>query len=345
MLLMRSCRAFMRSITAPHVIVTALLILILIASCRHFTIAQAAADKGLVELESIDVDPKRPERRDFGSLTLLSAFQLASKDKRFGGLSGLSVGRDGRLYAVSDQGYWLSASMLLDPDGALKDLVDWRIAPILTTTKLPVSGRLRDAEALAQARDGSFLVAFEGLHRIWRYSPPPKTFESTPVSVQIPSAVAQAPSNGGIEALATLADGRLLIIAEELENPDGSVKAWVLDDGQFTELSYLPAKGFRVTDCAALNDGDVLVLERRYVPFGILSARLTRVKAGSLRPGAKLAGKELLKLEQPLAVENFEGIAVQQTSNGTMIFIVSDDNYSSFQQTLLLQFLLPDSDP
>ena len=60
---------------------------------------------------------------------------------------------------------------------------------------------------------------------------------------------------------------------------------------------------------------------------------------------AKLAGKELLKLEQPLAVENFEGIAVQQTSNGTMIFIVSDDNYSRFQQTLLLQFLLPDSDP
>jgi len=316
-----------------------------LVSCSDAAVDRKTTHARLVELVPIDVDPKRVDRRNFGALTLLSAFQLASKDKRFGGLSGLSVGRDGRLYAVSDHGYWLSASILLGPDDALKDLVDWRIAPILTTTKLPVSGRLRDAEALAQARDGSFLVAFEGLHRISLYSPPPETFESTPVSVQIPSAVAQAPSNGGIEALATLADGRLLIIAEELENPDGSVKAWVLDDGQFTELSYLPAKGFRVTDCAALNNGDVLVLERRYVPFGILSARLTRVTAGSLRPGAKVAGKELLKLEQPLAVENFEGIAVQQTSNGTMIFIVSDDNYSSFQQTLLLQFLLPDSDP
>ena len=325
-------------------IIVRVLVSFSLVSCSDAAVDRQTTHARLVELVPIEVDPKRVERQNFGALTLLSAFQLTSKDKRFGGLSGLSVGRDGRLYAVSDQGYWLSASMLLDPDGALKDLVDWRIAPILTTTKLPVSGRLRDAEALAQARDGSFLVAFEGLHRIWRYSPPPKTFESTPVSVQIPSAVAQAPSNGGIEALATLADGRLLIIAEELENPDSSVKAWVLDDGQFTELSYLPAKGFRVTDCAALNNGDVLVLERRYVPFGILSARLTRVKAGSLRAGAKLAGKELLKLEQPLAVENFEGIAVQQTSNGTMIFIVSDDNYSSFQQTLLLQFLLPDSD-
>jgi len=326
-------------------IIVRVLVSFSLVSCSDAAVDRKTTHARLVELVPIDVDPKRVERRNFGALTLLSAFQLASKDKRFGGLSGLSVGRDGRLYAVSDHGYWLSASMLLGPDDALKDLVDWRIAPILTTTKLPVRGRLRDAEALAQARDGSFLVAFEGLHRISLYSPPPETFESTPVSVQIPSAVAQAPSNGGIEALATLADGRLLIIAEELENPDGSVKAWVLDDGQFTELSYLPAKGFRVTDCAALNNGDVLVLERRYVPFGILSARLTRVTAGSLRPGAKVAGKELLKLEQPLAVENFEGIAVQQTSNGTMIFIVSDDNYSSFQQTLLLQFLLPDSDP
>ena len=326
-------------------IIVRVLVSFSVVSCSGAPVDRMTTHTRLVELVPIDVDPKRVERRIFGSLTLLSAFQLVSKDKRFGGLSGLSVSADGSLYAISDQGYWLSASMLLDPDGALKDLVDWRIAPILTTTKLPVRGRLRDAEALAQARDGSFLVAFEGFHRIWRYSPPPKTFESIPVSVQIPSAVAQAPSNGGIEALATLADGRLLIIAEELENPDGSVKAWVIDDGQFTELSYLPAKGFRVTDCAALNNGDVLVLERRYVPFGILSARLTRVKAGGLRPGAKLAGKELLKLEQPLAVENFEGIAVQQTSNGTMIFIVSDDNYSSFQQTLLLQFLLPDSDP
>ena len=326
-------------------IIARILVSFSLVSCSDAAVDRKTTHARLVELVPIDVDPKRVERRNFGALTLLSAFQLASKDKRFGGLSGLSVGRDGRLYAVSDHGYWLSASILLGPDDALKDLVDWRIAPILTTTKLPVRGRLRDAEALAQARDGSFLVAFEGLHRISLYSPPPETFESTPVSVQIPSAVAQAPSNGGIEALATLADGRLLIIAEELENPDGSVKAWVLDDGQFTELSYLPAKGFRVTDCAALNNGDVLVLERRYVPFGILSARLTRVTAGSLRPGAKVAGKELLKLEQPLAVENFEGIAVQQTSNGTMIFIVSDDNYSSFQQTLLLQFLLPHSHP
>jgi hypothetical protein len=289
------------------------------------------------------VDPKRPGRKTFGSLTLLSAFQLESKDKRFGGLSGLSVGADGKLYAISDRGYWLSASMQFDSNGALMNLVDWQIAPMLTTTKTPVTGRLRDAEALALAQDGSFLVAFEGNHRIWRYNPPPNTFNSTPVSVKIPLAIRRAPSNGGLEGLTLLPDGRLLILTEEFANADGSFKGWLIEEGKSAELSYVPADGFRVTDCAALPNGDVLVLERRYTLIAILSARITLVKADTVQPGAKLTGKELLRLEQPLAAENYEGIAIKQTSNGTMIFIVSDDNYSSFQQTLLLQFLLPNS--
>ena len=319
------------------------ILMTVVVSCLRPAPARIASKIPLIELTAIDVDPKRPGRKNFGSLTLLSAFQLESKDKRFGGLSGLSVGADGKLYAISDRGYWLSASMQLDSNGALMNLVDWQIAPMLTTTKTPVTGRLRDAEALAQAQDGSFLVAFEGNHRIWRYNPPPNTFNSTPVSVEIPLAIRRAPSNGGLEGLTLLPDGRLLILTEEFANADGSFKGWLIEEGKSAELSYIPADGFRVTDCAALPNGDVLVLERRYTLIAILSARITLVKANTVQPGAKLAGAELLKLEQPLAAENYEGIAIKQTSNGTMIFIVSDDNYSSFQQTLLLQFLLPNS--
>jgi hypothetical protein len=146
-----------------------------------------------------------------------------------------------------------------------------------------------------------------------------------------------------LEGLTLLPDGRLLILTEEFANADGSFKGWLIEEGKFAELSYVPADGFRVTDCAALPNGDVLVLERRYTLIAILSARITLVKADTVQPGAKLTGKELLRLEQPLAAENYEGIAIKQTSSGTMIFIVSDDNYSSFQQTLLLQFLLPNS--
>lgn len=332
----------MFAVNALRSAVLVFLVLPLSAAWPSGAFAQTKSAAIRVELVPTEVDPERPERRNFGSLKLLSAFHLQSKDRRFGGLSGLSIGPDGKLYAISDRGYWLSAKIMTDANGALSNLVDWRIAPMLTPAKKPVGGSWRDAEALAQARDGSLFVAFEGAHRIWRYPPPPATFESTPTVVPLPAAVLRAPRNGGIEGLCALADGRLLALTEEFRNPDGSFKAWLIDDSRSAELSYVPANGFRVTDCAALDNGDVLVLERRYAPIGILSARVALVKAGTLTPDAKLAGKELLKLEHPLAAENYEGIAAQRTPQGTAVFIVSDDNYGWFQQTLLLQFFLPD---
>jgi len=292
-------------------------------------------NSSLVDLSPIDVDPKHPGRTEFGALRLVSAFHLSSRDERFGGLSGLSIGSDGRLYAISDQGFWLSAKMVRNENDALMNLLDWQIGT-------PVSGSLRDAEALTGAADGSFLVAFESIHRLWRYVAPPLTMKSVPNTVQIPPEISRAPANGGMEGIASLPDGRLLILTEEFANRDGSFKGWLMDAERTVELSYMPAPGFHVTDCATLDNGDVFVLERRYVPFGILSARVTLIKGEQVRAGAKLRGKELLKLEQPLAAENYEGIAVQRTPRGTIIFIVSDDNYSSFQQTLLLQFLLAD---
>lgn len=302
--------------------------------------AELAAKTRLVEMNPFALDVKNPDRKQFGALTFMGAFQLNAKDKRFGGLSGLALGADGKLYAISDHGYWLSARMIHNADGALVDLVEWQIAPLLTPEKIPVTRSLADAEALSRAQDGSFLVAFEGRHRIWRYAPPPNTFESTPTPVPVPPELARAPNNGGLEGLTALPDGRLLALTETFANPDGSFKGWLLDGNQFAELSYLPAKGFHVTDCAALANGDVLVLERRYRSFGVLSGRLTVVDGKLVNPGAKLSGRELLRIEYPLVVENFEGLAVQETAEGTMIYLVSDDNYNLFQKTLLLQFLL-----
>jgi hypothetical protein len=256
-------------------------------------------------------------------------------------LSGLSIGTDGKLYSVSDRGYWVSAQMNFDTEGRLIDLTNWTIQSILSTNGAAVTAPLYDAEALARAPDGSFLVAFEEVHRIWRYPPPPATFDSLPAPVPVPLELANAPANGGLESIAVLPDGRILVIAEEFANPDRTFKGWVLEDGRFAELSYLPSDGFEASDCAALKNGDVIVVERRYVPFGILSARLKLVKASNIRAGAKLIGEELLRLQSPLEVDNFEGIAVQEDPvKGATIYLVSDDNYNPFQRTLLLQFRL-----
>ena len=324
-----------------RIVSLALLMLSLSGADSPEVTAQIRPDRIEVETISINLDEKHPERKSFGSLQLLSAIHLRSKDRRFGGLSGISFGTDGRLYAVSDRGYWVSAAVDFDKDGVISSLGDWQIAPMLAPTSQPVSGTLRDAEALTGTADGSFLVGFEGAHRVWRYAAPPATMSHTPAPIDIPPALARAPRNGGIEALTELPDRRLLLLTEDFRRSDGSVRGWLREADRWEELSYMPADGFSVTDCVALAHGDLLVMERRFALIAILSTRVTIVASTAIRPGAKLTGKEILRLEQPLTVENFEGMAIRETEQGTSVFLMSDDNYNPFQQTLLLQFLLP----
>jgi hypothetical protein len=315
-----------------------------LSACGDRYVVSAVADAPQVELLPIQIDKRNPERVDFDRLWLLGAFQLRSRDQRFGGLSGLAIGADHKLYAVSDRGFWLSGRMHLSASRQLVNVTDWQIAPLLTTKGKPVDNRsLADAEALAQASDGSFLVAFEHTHRIWRYRAPPHTFSSPATPVPIPSEIMKAPRNGGMEALSILPDGRIFVIAEELKNPDETVKAWLIDGDNSAQLSYYPATGFAVSDSTALSSGDVIVLERRFQFPGSFAARLTMIRGEQIRPGAVLKGEELVRLEAPLSTDNFEGVTAIQSDTDTMIFLVSDDNYFTLQRTLLFQFLLPNS--
>ena len=222
-------------------IVTTLL-LVLFSSCS------VTAPSGLVQLRPFEIESKENRRTEFDGLVLLGAFELRSRHPHFGGISGINIGGDGRLYAVSDRGYWLSARMRHDSDGALIDLFDWQIKPILTPARTPTDGLLTDAEALARAPDGSLIVGFEQVHRLWRYPPPPMTFDSPAQPITPPRDLAKAPGNGGLECVTVLPSGKIFTLAEELQNKDGSFKGWLIDDQQAVELSYCqaPTSEFRI---------------------------------------------------------------------------------------------------
>jgi hypothetical protein len=222
------------------------LLLVLFSSCS------VSAPSGLVQLRRFEIESKENQRTEFDGLILLGSFELRSRHPHFGGISGLSIGADGRLYAVSDRGFWLSAQMRHDSEGVLVNLLDWQIKPLLTPERTPTDGLLTDAEALARAPDGSFIVGFEQNHRLWRYLPPPLTFDSPAQPITLPSDLAKAPRNGGLECVAVLPSGEIFTVAEELQNKDGSFRGWLIDNQQMVELSYLPSEGFRVSDCAAL---------------------------------------------------------------------------------------------
>ncbi|MBI4526424.1 MAG: esterase-like activity of phytase family protein [Deltaproteobacteria bacterium] len=305
-------------------------------------VAPSASGYLPVTVIPIVLDSRNPNA-SVGSLKFLSGFELKSSDPRFGGFSGLTLSADGTvLYAVSDRGYWASAKMRHDSEARLSGLDSWEMDSLLTPEASTVSGPLTDAEALARDRDdGSLIVGFEQIHRLWRYRPPPAGLRVPPQPVPIPAELQKAPRNGGIEAVTVLLDGRIFILAEEFENPDGRLKGWLIDSQNFSEMSYVHSDRFRPTDMATLPNGDVLVLERRYGFLGNWGARFQRLSRESLRPGARVAAEEIARIEPPLTLDNFEGLAVHKDEKGNLfIYIISDDNYSFFQRTLLLQFRL-----
>ena len=275
-----------------------------------------------------------------GRLHYLGGLELRSKADSFGGLSGLSVTADGRLAAVTDRGHRFTARIVRDAAGRLVDLVEGSLAPLADTQGRPLTGHWRDAEALERLPGGDWLVSFEGRHRVWRYAAGSGGPDGPARPFPTPDALARVPLNGGLEALAPLPDGRVLMLAEDLTRGDGAHAGWLVGD-ETRSFGYRPAPDFKPTDAALLPDGDLLVLTRFFSLIGGFKARLERVSAGTLAAGAVLRGTLVAHIAPPLTADNFEGVAVARDADGgTLVYLLSDDNFNAFQRTLLLLFRL-----
>jgi hypothetical protein len=303
-----------------------------------------------VAARAVALDPADPARRAVGGLIWRGGLELTSPDPRFGGLSGLLVSPDGaRLTAVTDRGQLMTARLVYDAAGDLAGLGEAAIEPLTGLDGRPLEGKQnQDAESLALAGDGALLVSFEHKHRIWRYPLGPAGLAGPAAAFAPAPEIADLPNNKGLEALAFLADGRLVGVTQGRDAaPD--VKALVLQDGRWSALSYPKTGIFTPTGAAPLpgentgddRAGDLLVLERRFTLLGGLAARLVRVEGASIGPGAALTGRELAVLRPPLTVDNMEGLAARRGPGGeTLVYLISDDNFHALQRTLLLMFEL-----
>ncbi|MCX7932146.1 MAG: esterase-like activity of phytase family protein, partial [Rhodovarius sp.] len=169
--------------------------------------------------EPFALPPGRGRLRPLGGLVLDRAAI------GFGGISGLALAPDLTLTAVSDRGRWWTAPLLL-AGGVPVGLGPLRSGPLRDSAGLPLPrGFLADAEALAAAPEGGWYVAFEGRHRLVHYA----DLDGPGRPLPAPPGLAQAPGNGGIEALAVLADGRLIALAEHYADAaDPSLRwAWI----------------------------------------------------------------------------------------------------------------------
>jgi len=298
--------------------------------------AEATQDRTPIDVraQSVPLDAARWDADAVGRLRYRGGLHLTSPDRRFGGLSGLMISPDGKTFtAVSDGGTWTRGSLTYDAGGTLAGVAGVTIEPIRGADGKPLVGEGRDAESLAPAPGGGLVVAFERDPKLRIYA----DGEARPTMLASPDGIGEAPANNGMEAVARLADGRLLVVTEYDERP-GRFVGWIGGAGGWSRVTYLCDQGYKPTGATTLANGDVMVVERR---FPLLSIRVRLVPAATLKPGAEIEAEELARLEGSKSFDNMEGIDARRGANGeTLIYLVSDDNFHRYQRTLLMMFEL-----
>jgi len=318
-----------------------LLFLLLLGQCVRSAVPSVLAPvrDAPVNVRAIPVAlyPGDPDRRDLGAFTYLGGWQLLGDVGWFGGLSSLSA--DGNhLTAISDAGAVAEFDV-----GRFGHVSSAHIRPIPAACGTGGDKADRDSESLAfDPVGGDWWIGLEGRNAVCRVD---NGFNAVRGYAR-PAVMADWPFNYGSETLLRLDDGRFLALAERGRG-GGETRPLLVFAGDPADpaqnpvqLSYRPPAGFSPTDATQLPDGRIIIVNRRFNLWSLFSVRLTLVDPRSFRAGALIEGREIARFEPPVVTENYEGIAATQDGDRLTIWLVSDNNFASFQRTLLLKFAL-----
>lgn len=286
-----------------------------------------------IAITPVPLPPAAASKPHLGAFRLEGVWRITSRNPMFGSYSTLTRLSDGRFLAVSDSGYALRFSA----PGETRRPV--RIDDLgVRTSRLK---KERDAEAAAyDPATGRIWIGWEGANAITRFSPDlGREASSRPPAMQRWSA------NSGAEAMARLADGRFLVLAEgftgmfeDREHPGLLFPGDPTGSGRPIRFRLKGAADFSPTDVAQLPDGRLLVLMRRAVwpmPFRFVG-RIELADPAAIRPGATMTARTVAYLSSSLPVDNFEGIVAEPRADGKVtVWLISDDNNAVTQRTLL----------
>jgi len=300
----------------------------------------AAAELGLGKADAV-TEALAPK------VTYAGGWHLTSDEPNFGGLSGLDILESGDLLAVSDAGAFVQIGMdngKPDGHGAISYMRG-------EDGKLLDGKRSSDSEGL-HIGFGLAAVSFERDHRIAVFNFDGCGAAARGVLVGPGSIVSvtgdppesglpeDLPENGGLEALTFHEDNFLTGL--EAGGQDGTpLFRPSIFGGQFYAAGDLRTpSGMKLTGLDTLG-GSTFALFRRYLPLFGNTIEVRRY--GALTD----EGETLLRLERPLTVDNFEGVAAIGLEDDTVrLYVISDDNFSERQRTLLLTFdVAPDGAP
>ena len=321
-------------------------------------------------VSAVPLQGMNPSRKAIGDLIFVAGFHLVSTDKRFGGLSDVDLLDDGRLLAITDQGdfVWLD----LADDGVMPTRA--RIAPLQNAAGEPLRGKQEgDSEDLAY-NDGLALVSFERDHRVLAFDiagcsaaarGAPVTFGGYggDFAAAFDRQNLKVDGNSGAEGLAITPDWFLFAGLETPSKGASPLSARAIETAP--EFDQAIGKGAPpVVGLDIIPDGDdlrVFSLHRSTNPLAtnmitLVETRFARELDQSQLPARRMSEIEerrharfvptasvvLAQMNVLVTVDNFEGVAARQMPDGRVrLYVVSDDNLSGKQRTLLTIYDVP----
>ena len=294
-------------------------------------------------------DPRDATHVRYGSLEFRSGLVLTSSFKGFGGLSALHLDKKGEQFiSLSDKGDWFMGQLVYSGK-TLKGLADVKSAPMLGTDGSPIAKRgWFDTEALAF--DGSrAYVGIERVNQILRFDFSKGGIRSRGEAIAVPPALSKLPFNKGIESLVFVPKGQslagtLIAISERGLDASGNTLGFLIGGSMPGQFSVVRTNDYDISDAMLLPSGELLILERKFSYTKGVGIRIRRMPLASVKPDALIDGPTIFDVDLGYEIDNMEGIDAHVTEDGeTVLTMISDDNFSMIQRTLLLQFTLVDA--
>lgn len=279
----------------------------------------------------VALDPLHPGLAGIGNFAFAGGVALTSdQTSRMHGLSDLVVAADGSVISVTDDGDLFTGRVTLDDAGRLTGVDHGALRPLTGLIDEPLQGKTwGDAEGVTRLADGAVLVSFERQHRIWLY---PNLAARRPVPAPMPG-IAMTENDGmeGLAAAPTVGADAYWVGVE----PGGIWLCRLKLACDPVEGLPRPPAGYRLSALTTGPHGDLVILHHSYNP--VIGSRIIITIVRDPLGAKRVIGS--FALAPPLTVDNFEGVAVAQKGGDRWrLYLLSDDNFSPTQRTLLLAF-------
>ena len=328
-----------------------------IAACiAAFTLAAPNASGDSLEIsEPFSISRDYAAGDTFMQVRLQGTVRLLPKafnDLKPRELSGLAWDADeGLLYAVSDDGFLVHLRPEFK-DGILVRVYLDNAYPLLSQDGVAVKKKYADAEGLAarHARNGmngdtELVISFERKPRLVHYSPQGHYVSATLLPEELRDGSHYAGSNKELEALTELNDFGLITGPERpLKGADQAKIPLYSTRGHSWLYAPVDAKYSALVGLESMPNGDLLILERRFASvFRPVVFSLRRMHMDNLAVSTEPTIEDIVRFDtSEWTIDNFEGVAWHE---GSHYFMVSDDNESVIQKTLLMYFEIRDDTP